>query len=565
MKKRILAMLLAVSMVVMAAGCGGGASRESDSAEPETQQSASEAVEQVLSEAQEGASEYVLTYPIVDEPITVTGLVVGRDTSVSDSRIVWDKVSEITGINIEWINIDEESLSTYLAGNDWPDFFHTDNLTTSQINDYGIVGGRFVNYLDYLDIMPNLAKTYKDYPETLATSMQLNGEVYNLFTVNGKSSTSTSGARPHVRLDVLEAAGITELPTTVDELYDQLVILKEKNGEPGMVLDTRFNVGMVPMLFGAFGTLNNLNFDDDGTGKVVYSPVMEQTKHYYEFLHKLYEEELMNREWLTLDTTALNQLAKSVKVAYITGDAAQMLSEEDLGGNWDNLGVLAPLTSEYDSTQTLAGYVNYRAVAGMYINKDSEYVEELCKMFDIAFATEEVVEGSGLYGQTFVTGFEGKDWIMNDDNTYEQIVPDSFGSFSEYQEQALRWRDLGRADALGTAITATPGNAQTRQKGYVENVIPYQITEHIFPSDTTGILKFTEDEQYVIDNKFGDISLYVEEMKAKFISGAADIETEWDAYVDTCNQMGLEEVLEVYQASYNRWTEAINSLKDSAE
>lgn len=186
-------------------------------------------------------------------------------------------------------------------------------------------------------------------------------------------------------------------------------------------------------------------------------------------------------------------------------------------------------------------------------------------MFDIAFATEEVVEGSGLYGQTFVTGFEGKDWIMNDDNTYEQIVPDSFGSFSEYQEQALRWRDLGRADALGTAITATPGNAQTRQKGYVENVIPYQITEHIFPSDTTGILKFTEDEQYVIDNKFGDISLYVEEMKAKFISGAADIETEWDAYVDTCNQMGLEEVLEVYQASYDRWTEAINSLKDSAE
>ena len=185
-------MLLAVSMVVMAAGCGGGASRESDSAEPETQQSASEAVEQVLSEAQEGASEYVPTYPIVDEPITVTGLVVGRDTSVSDSRIVWDKVSEITGINIEWINIDEESLSTYLAGNDWPDFFHTDNLTTSQINDYGIVGGRFVNYLDYLDIMPNLAKTYKDYPETLATSMQLNGEVYNLFTVNGKSSTSTS-------------------------------------------------------------------------------------------------------------------------------------------------------------------------------------------------------------------------------------------------------------------------------------------------------------------------------------------------------------------------------------
>ena len=47
------------------------------------------------------STEYVPAYPIVDEKITVTGLVVGADTSVSDSRIVWDKVEKITGIDIE--------------------------------------------------------------------------------------------------------------------------------------------------------------------------------------------------------------------------------------------------------------------------------------------------------------------------------------------------------------------------------------------------------------------------------------------------------------------------------
>lgn len=549
-------MLLALSMTVSLCACGSGETQGTESGSVQEEEGSAE--EQASGEGT--AEEYVPTYPIVEEPITVTGLVVARDTSVSDSRIVWDKVSEITGINIEWINIDEESLSTYLAGNDWPDFFHTDNLTTSQVNDYGIIGGRFVNYLDYLDIMPNLAQTYEDYPAALAASTQINGEVYNLFTVAGPTATGTT-ARPHVRLDVLEAAGITELPTTVDELYDQLVILKEKNGEPGMVYDTLYNVGMVPMLFAAFGTLHNIYFDDDGTGTVVYSPVTEQTKHYYEFLHKLYDEELMNREWLTLDDTALSQLAKSGKVAYITGEAAQRLSLEDLNGDWDNLGCLAPLTSEYDSTQTLAGRIDYRAVAGMYINKDSEYVEELCKMFDIAFATEEVVEGSGLYGQTFTYGFEGVDWVLNDDNTYDQIIPDDFGSFSEYQEQLLRWRDLGRCDAFGSAITSTPGNAQARQKGYVENVIPYQITENVFPQDATQFFKFTDDEQYILDNKYADISLYTEEMMAKFITGAADIDTEWDTYVATCEQMGLAEVLEVYQAAYDRWNEALNALE----
>lgn len=539
MKKKALAFVLAASMLMTACGGGGSAQKEE---KKETKRTPVE--------------NYVPTYPIVEEPITVKGLVVGRDMSVSEDRLVWEKVEEVTGVKIEWINIDAESLSTYLAGNDWPDFFHTDELTPSQINDYGVLGGKFVNYLDYLDIMPNLKKTYEDYPAALATSTQINGEVYNLFQVGGPTSTGTS-ARPHVRLDVLEAAGITELPKTVDEFYNQLVTLKEKNGEPGMVLDVRFCDGMVPMLFSAFGTLHNLNFDEDGTGKVVYSRVTDQMKHYYEFLNKLYEEELMNREWLTLDSTALDSLAKSGKVAFPTSSSAQKLSETDLNGNWDNLGVMAPLTSKYDETQTLPGRIDYRAVAGMYINKDSKYVEELCKVFDIAFATEEVVEGTGLYGQAFTWGFENTDWVLNDDNTYEQIVPEGFGAFSEYQEQKLRWRDFGRADKFGSAITSTPGNAQTRQKGYVENVIPYQITEHIFPAEEAGFLKFTDEEQRVIDNKYADIALYVDEMQAKFITGAADIDKEWDDYVKSCEQMGLEEVLEAYQAAYDRWNEAL--------
>lgn len=552
MKKRILSVILAASMAASLCACGG----EPGQADSVSSQQPDQAAESFATQtgASAGAENYVPTYPIVEESITVTGLVVGCDTSISDSRDVWDRVEELTGINIEWVNIDEAALSTYLAGNDWPDFFHTYLLTSSQINDYGVTGGKFVNYMDYLNIMPNLAKTYEDYPSTLAASTQINGEVYNLFQVAGETSTGTT-TRPHVRMDVLEAAGITELPTTVDELYEQLVILKEKNGEPGMVLDTNKINGMIPMLYAAFGTLHNLDFDDDGTGTVVYSRVTDQMKHYYAFLNRLYEEELMNREWLTLDTTALSQFAKSGKVAYITQAAAQSLSQDDLNGNWDNLGCLAPLTSEYDNTRTLAGRVDYRPVAGMFINKDSQYVEELCKMFDIAFATEEVVEGSGLYGQAFTYGYENVNWVLNSDSTYEQIVPEGFDSFTAYQNQALRWWDFGRADKFGSAVTSTQGNAQIRQKGYVKNVIPYMITENVFPQD---LLKFTDDEQYVIDNRYADINLYAEEMQAKFITGVADIETQWDAYVAECEKMGLAEVIEVYQASYDRWKDALN-------
>ena len=42
-------------------------------------------------------------------------------------------------------------------------------------------------------------------------------------------------------------------------------------------------------------------------------------------------------------------------------------------------------------------------------------------------------------------------------------------------------------------------------------------------------------------------------MRSQFITGVADIEQQWDAYVNELNAMGLDEVLKVYQASYDRW------------
>lgn len=494
-------------------------------------------------------------YPIVDEPITITGLVVGKDTSVSKSRIVWDKLGEVTGINIEWKIIDNEALGTYLAGGEWPDFFHC-TLSGSMVNDYGIIGGRFENYLDHLDDMPNLVKCFEDYPHALAISTQSNGEMYNLFKVTGKASTAVM-ARPHIRRDVLEDAGITELPTTVDELYEDLVILKEKYGVPSMILGTEDQSDWAPMLCAAFGPYRTLDFDDDGEGNVVFVRTDDQMKHYYEFLNKLYEEELMDREWLTMDETVKVEKCLSGQVAIIPRHIAQAIGQSDLkDGNWDYLDCCAPLTSEYDDTREIWGYIDY-ADAGFFINKDSQYIDEMCKLFDCMYATEELVPGCGIYGHSFVYGIENVDWRINEDGTYEQFAPASYdGAITNYQYNELIWQNSGRADKFGASITVTPGNSQARQKGFVNNVIPYQSAD-VFP---IWYLQMTEDELYVIENKLSEIQSYYKQMEAKFIMGKADIETEWDAYVAEVERMGIADVLAAYQAAYDRWNTAIDAV-----
>lgn len=551
MKKKLLSIVLATAMVLSVCACGNDATNANGTSETQVVQNTTESNETVASAEPE---EYVPTYPIVETPITVKALVVGADTSVSSTRKVWEDLSKITNVNFEWEFIDKDALSTYLASGDWPDLFMCE-LSQSVVNDYGVSGGKFVNYLDYIHLMPNLQKTFEDYPHTLATITQINGEVYNLFKVQGACATSAS-SRTHYRVDVLENAGIKEAPATVDEFYESLVTLKKYYGVPSFIHSVNYETDYNVNLFGAFGPLYQLEMADDGTGKVVFSRTTEQMKLYYQFLNKLYEEELMNREYLTLDASTVLSMVREGNIAYFPAAAAVKLTATDLNDDWTNLGTLAPLVSEYDNTMTLLPSADCSSKM-MYINAESEYIEEICRALDVAYATEEVVEGSNMYGANFTWGEEGVHWKDNGDGTYTEMTPEGYdGSKSSYMNKEYFWQNFGRADALAGLITDTPSNSWARTQGYVTKTIPYDGETRVNVSS----MKLTEDEQYVIDNKYGEIVNYYKQMEAEFISGAADIETKWDEYVSTIEKMGINEVLKVYQTAYDRWNEALNAL-----
>ena len=60
-------------------------------------------------------------------------------------------------------------------------------------------------------------------------------------------------------------------------------------------------------------------------------------------------------------------------------------------------------------------------------------------------------------------------------------------------------------------------------------------------------------EQEIYDIIMKDVEDYVEEMTNKMIVGAVDIESAWDMYVRTLQDMGIEEAVAAYQAAYNRY------------
>jgi len=535
MKKKILSLLLTATMVFSVCACGK--SEETQNTVESSGTQSSESKQQI--ESTESVTEDDSLYPLVDEPVTVKGIVVTINKG-SDNRIVFERAAEITGINIEWEVIDSASLPTLLASGDWPDVIFG-LLNSTMIYDYGVLGGKLVNYLDYLDVMPHFAQAMEDYPLLKKGAVLSNGGLYQLGYIN--NSATSIGPRAHVNTAVMEEAGV-KIPTTVDEFEQALKDLKDYYGVCSFIPKlNNYKNNWSTMLYAAFGTGCNPQWDVDDDGNVYFAGMSDQMRHYYEFLNKLYEQELIHQELATMDSTAIKELELSGKVAFPDTAGSDLPANEN--GEW-TIDCVPPLTSEYDSTQEVIGHPYVAFSNSFYINNDSKYVKELCQLIDIAYAKDEVVEGSGLMGISFTYGIEGEHWIINDDGTYSFINQEGYDNFNTFQGNEIRWYNIGRADEFAGLLPDTPSNSRARQLAYVKNVAPYS-QEVVFPAD---FLTFTEDQQYVIDNKWTEIDTYAKKMQVEFVTGVTDIENGWDVYLETLKKMGIEEVVAVYQEAY---------------
>jgi putative aldouronate transport system substrate-binding protein len=63
----------------------------------------------------------------------------------------------------------------------------------------------------------------------------------------------------------------------------------------------------------------------------------------------------------------------------------------------------------------------------------------------------------------------------------------------------------------------------------------------------------TDDELETYNDCWNEIQTKVVEMNAAFITGQADLEADWDTYIDDLYAMGLQDVIDVYQAALDRY------------
>lgn len=549
MKRKVFALILASVMILsLLSACQSSSNNSNDnSAAASTGQSESSS-QPTASGSKENFNP--TSYPIVDDKITVTAMYSVSRPSIGDpaTTTYWKKLEELTNVHIDWtfVDTDETKLNLYFATNDFPDFF-LGSLTNDRINTYGVQGGYFLDISKMIyEYMPHMVSRFKEWPQAEKIIRQLNGEVYTIPQI--RLGTTAAECQIYYRTDYLEQVGLSA-PKTVNEFYNVLKAIKDANltkGYAPLLPNTKGHLAMKVegFLFPAFGDAVQPGFADDGTGKVVYNYTSEQYKRCLEYMKMLYSDGLLENEVFSMDSATTGARVKSGLAAFMT--TASNLADADFADGKVHLDVMAPLVSEYTSTQKVPSF-DYLSTSTGGINKNSKYAREILRMLDIAYAKEEVAPGTGLDAIAANSGVKGESYIVNAaDNTYEFVVP------KDYTGNAWNYVRLNYAWNVPYGVYDFPyynsnPNSYAREKGMMTNLIPYAVDN--FPDSK---MKFTADESLLITNKLTDINSYVEQMRAKFIAGVEPL-SNWDAYVAAIQKMGIEDVLKVKQTAYDRW------------
>ena len=539
MKKRILAFLLTAALCATAfAGCGSNGDSSSASSKDDSKP-ASSTGSTVTAEKDPLGADFT-SYPLEDSGETLSFYVlagyVGPDgVNLADNE--WEKgLIERTGINIEWQQLPAgtdwtQAYNLMIAGDDLPDMFYCWNmsLNATQLMD----DGKIIALDDYLETYAPAYYKFVTADETVNKSVKNdNGEYYG-FAFLREDQLLGSYSGPVVRKDLLDQLD-KDIPTTIDEWTDVLTAMKDVVKYP---ISARGSVDNLTQPFqGAFKTM--LNFYVDG-GKVHYGFAEPGMKDFLAKMNEWYEAGLIDPDFLTNDPSSLetkilngevgaNPTTGGTITTYVT-----KLNEMNSTNEW--VATPYPTLNKGDDPWYIQGETPNIGLAGV-ITTACKNVPLACRFFDYGYTEE---------GAIYYNFGKEDNYTMVDG---EPTFTDAFNN------------DPRGLNTMMQTYTAMAGNAATINLKAAFNSKP-QVNkdavltwynksglEHLMPRS----LIMTTDESTSIATELTACSTLANEMITKFFLGQESLD-KWDEYVAELNSMGLEHVLEVEQAVYDRY------------
>ncbi|MFD1848624.1 extracellular solute-binding protein [Oceanobacillus bengalensis] len=523
MKKRLLGLIVLLITAVVIAACSNDEKNSQEDSEPSDNFNAT-------------------GYPVVDEPITLE--IMGKRSPIQpewQEMGFFQEMEELTNIQFEYRTSTSDDFTQNkqlaFASLDLPDLFYGADLTAGEEVDFGSQG-LLIPLEDLIkEYAPNIQKLLDENPELAASITTPDGHIYALPALDQAATSRT----PIMWMNGpwLEELG-ADRPSTMDEFYELLKRFKEEDpGNVGDVIPLTANtpadlrVGLLPN----FGIVQDDGiYEEDGV--VEFAWVQEEFKEYLKFLNRLYDENLLDNEMFA--HTWEQFVAKGQRTGIFSTWPIVQVGFEDPSEAL-NYPMLPPMTSATnDEKQTIEYSEIFRGRAA--ITKDNEHPEATMRWLDYLY-TEEGTILSRL-------GIEGETYEWNEDDQWILLSQDGLSTTETNSKHA---------PGVGTSVPMVLTDEFYSKEGgnpsileiydwANEDLIPY--AKSPYPQ-----VYFSVEEQQRISTLKVDIDSYFEQMEAKFITGGESIDEMWDEYVGTLMDLGVEELIEIHQAAYDRWLE----------
>lgn len=450
-------------------------------------------------------------------------------------------------------------LNLAFASGDLPDVIigtSSATLTPAMEMDYGDQG-ILVALEDMIDEnMPNLKKLLDAEPEIKKSITTPEGHIYSLPMISRDSTAIWPRGPVWYRGDWLEKLGIKELPKTTDEFYDLLVRFRDEdpngNGKKDEIPLTDVKMDSTrPWIMGAFGMKERGIQEVDG--KVEYTPITENYKEYLKYMNKLYSEKLLDQEVYSQSDEQKKAKGQNNQIGlfpdwysfFTTGKTEEEAMSDPM---WQ------PLTSPVSKTAVVPGSPRLSRGTFAITNKCAS-PEAMLRWVDYFYSEE----GSFYFNK----GPEGAfwEWAKNDKGDKVRVFTDKVDLDDLEKSRSKVTPNFGiTVPTIG--LPTTPETTILKSVNDVPNTsftdfITKETESKITPNAQVPfpLLYLTKEETEKTRDAGTDMSTYVEQMEAKFITGVEPL-SNWDNYVKTLEGMGVKDYVAVYQTAYDRWAES---------
>lgn len=543
--KRTAAMALAVAMAATTVtGCGSGKSsaKLNDGSFKEVDAS-------------------TLEFPL-KEKATLTGTISYPANTESDpnKRTIFKRLQEKTNVEIDW---------TAIQADQWSDKISLEMANTKNMTDFIFSAGFSDNDLlkyakqgviipleEYIDAyMPNLQAVFEKYPEYRTMCTDTDGHIWALPWIeqlgNEKTAIQTIGNMSFINKKWLDFLNL-EVPTTVDEFEQVLIAFRDHASE----IQAEFGIdgSIIPMscivndgdqdpslIINGFGEgygdadkTRHIAVTNDK--EVICSATQDGYKEGIEWLHKLYEEGLIDTESFTQEWSTYVAKGKSGRYGVcFSWDVA----------NIDNLEDWVPLPALTADTRNItpqngsftSGFDRGRCVVTAVAENPALVCAWLDQMYD-PFQSPQ--NNWGTYDED--DDFDIFELSKNAEGG-EMLKHAPLGDASpvEVREAECVGGPLAVLNDYYNVYVTCPDDAQYRLDWIKEYYTPDMNLDYVYPN----VFMSQEDTKKLSDLQT-DIEKLINANKSDWImNGFTD--DDWNQYLSELDGYGLEEYLQIFQ------------------